>query len=52
MKRAGNRATWNIQAELVPIWFLPYLLVPQEDANKLSEVYKKAMKRYYDMEDP
>lgn len=52
VKRAGARATWNIQAELVPIWFLPYLLVPQEDGNKLSEVYMKAMKRYHGMEDP
>lgn len=52
VKRAGTRATWNIQAELVPIWFLPYLLVSQEDGNKLSEVYMKAMKRYHGMEDP
>lgn len=47
MKRTDDGATWNIDPAVVPIWFLPYLLVQQPDGHYLSEVYMKAIERLH-----
>lgn len=47
MKRTENGVVWDIQPTVLPIWFLPYLLVQQPDGGYLSEIYMKAMERYH-----
>lgn len=46
VKRSDAGATWRIDPP-VPIWFLPYLLVPQNDGNDLAAIYAEAMKRLH-----
>ncbi len=46
VKRSDAGATWRIDPP-VPMWFLPYLLVPQNDGNDLAAIYAEAMKRLH-----
>lgn len=46
MKRTADGANWNIDPKMVPIWFLPYLLVEQPEGGNLTEEYVKAMERF------
>ncbi|HMN04134.1 MAG TPA: hypothetical protein PKD45_00260 [Flavobacteriales bacterium] len=49
MKRTRSGAEWTIQAQHVPYWFKPYLLVRQADGTDLAEIYRKSMARHLGM---
>lgn len=48
LKRTVDGTSWNIDPALVPIWFLPCLLVEQPEGGNLAEVYRKVMERFRD----
>lgn len=45
LKRADAGSAWRIDPP-VPIWFLPYLSVPQPDGNDLAAIYAQAMNKF------
>jgi len=51
MKRTGTGVVWDIQAEHLPIWFMPYLFVKQADGTTLSEVYARSKGRFLEKGD-
>ncbi|MBK8580742.1 MAG: hypothetical protein WAT61_08255 [Flavobacteriales bacterium] len=51
MKRPESGVVWDIQAELVPVWFMEHFLIKHPEDQYLSDTYVDAMNHYLGLYD-